>query len=146
VLLNGHSPFKLKLMRTIYFLLLSLVFISCSTKIRYIGKTLPATDKVDVYVDESSVKQPFEYIGKGYVGGFGAHNPEKIQKKSVQQARKNGADAVLIVDYYTDDGITTITRTRRSDTIGRSLIRTDNTVSAPTTFTGFNILFLKYNK
>jgi hypothetical protein len=139
---------KLKLMRTIYFLslLLSLVFISCSTKIRYIGKTLPATDKVDVYVDESSVKQPFEYIGKGYVAGFGAHNPEKIQQKSIRKARKNGADAVLIIDYYTDDEITTITRTRRSDTIGRSLIRTDNTVISPTATTGFNILFLKYNK
>jgi hypothetical protein len=131
----------------IYFLFFILVFTSCSiTNIRYIGKTLPETSQVDVYVESSSIKQPFEYIGKGYVAGFGAHNPEKIQQKSIRKARKNGADAILITDYERFNDGTSITSTRQSDSIGRSLITTRNTVVTPIVSTGFTIHFLKYHK
>jgi hypothetical protein len=134
-------------MPKIYFLLFCFTFVSCSTSVRYIGKTLPATDKVDVYVATSSIKQPFEYIGKGYVGGFGTHNPEKIQRKSIRQARKKGADAILITDFFIAGyGGTTINSTQLSDSIGKSLVTTSNAVISPATSTGFNILFLKYNK
>ena len=130
-----------------YFFIIIITLISCNTKIRYIGKTLPATnDKVDVYVSEGSIKQSFEFIGKGYVAGFGAHNPEKIQQKSILIARQKGADAILITDFFIpDNGGTTISQTQRADSVGKSLITTGQAVIAPGSTSAFNILFLKYN-
>jgi hypothetical protein len=134
-------------MQKIYFLLITLVIVSCNTKIRYIGKTLSPTGKVDIYVSEESIKKPFDYIGKGYVGGFGTHNPEKIQQKSIRVARQKGADAVLITDFFIPDyGSATISSMHLADSVGKTLITTGNTIISPTTTTGFNILFLRYNK
>ena len=69
-------------MYKIYILFFSILIISCSTKIRYIGKSLPPTNYIEVFFLFQSIKVPFDYIGKGYIGGFGFHrNQNKIQKK-----------------------------------------------------------------
>ena len=66
-------------MYKIYFPLIAIFSISCSTKIRYIGQSHPSTKTIDVYIAEKSIKQPYEYIGKGYLGGYVLHhNPEKF--------------------------------------------------------------------
>jgi hypothetical protein len=134
-------------MHNIYFILLSILLVSCTTSIRYIGQTRPVTKKVDVYIAEQSIRQEFEYIGKGYISGFGYQNPETIQQRAVQKAKTVGADAVLIKDYIsTETAGATVTTVQRSDSIGKSLFTTGNSVISPTVTTGFQILFIKYLK
>ena len=131
-------------MYKVYFSLATLLFISCSTKIRYVGNTYPSTRDVDVYVTENSIKKPFNYVGKGYVAGFGPKNPEKVAAKSIQKARKMGADAILILDYYVPYTGTSMNSVYTADSIGKRLITTGNTQIVSTGTTGYNILFIRY--
>ena len=69
-----------------YIPVLSLFLISCTAQIHYIGKSLPATTNIDIYISEQSIKKPYEYIGKGYLGFY--RNQNGIQKKAEEIARK----------------------------------------------------------
>ncbi|HEX7904250.1 MAG TPA: hypothetical protein VF487_10245 [Chitinophagaceae bacterium] len=132
----------------IYIPLFIIFLTSCTAKIRYIGKSFSPTKSIEVYVTEQSIKRPFEYIGRGYVGGIGGqNNPNKIQQKAEKLGREKGADAVLITDYYilNTEGVH-ITSTYRTDSIAPRAVTTGNTFVSPTSGSGYNILFLKYNK
>jgi len=131
-------------MRKLYPFILIPFFSSCITTIRYIGKALPPTQDVEVFITEQSIKRPFEYIGKGYLGSY--INPGQIQKEAERIAKKKGADAVLITDHYTPDAGTNITTVYRTDSVARSAVTTANTLIQPTGYTRFTILFLKYNR
>ncbi|MCY7309372.1 MAG: hypothetical protein LH619_01215 [Chitinophagaceae bacterium] len=134
-------------MYKIYFPFISILLISCSTKIRYIGKSLPPTKNVEVFIAEKSIKSHFDLIGKGYLSKFGLSSPDKIQKKAEKLAREKGADAVLITDYYiTNTEEVNISSIYRTDTTNHGIITTGNTTVKPSIATGYNILFLKYNK
>lgn len=129
-----------------FFFVFTISFISCTTKIRYIGQSHPPTNDIEVFVSEGSIKKPFEYIGKGYLGGFVYHNnPEKIQKKAEKLGKAKGADAVLIMDYYVPDtGGTNIISAYRTDSVGRAVVTTGNTTISPTVASGYYILYIKY--
>lgn len=132
-------------MRNLYLLLfLAFILTSCVPVIRYIGQTRPATQKVDVFITEQRISRPFEYIGKGYINTALTPNPEVIQQKAVEKARVVGADAIIISDYIISGGVATITSSQRSDSVGKSLITTGNSVVTPNISTGFQILFLRY--
>ena len=134
-------------MYKIYFLFISILLISCTTKIRYIGKSLPPTKNVEIFIAEKSIKSHFDLIGKGYLSKFGLSSPDKIQKKAEKLAREKGADAVLITDYYiTNTEEVNISSIYRTDTTNHGIITTGNTTVKPSIATGYNILFLKYNK
>src|SRR5215213_1752223 len=108
-------------MRKIYPLLILFVFASCSTGVKYLGTSYPPTTKVDVFVSESAVKKPFEIIGKGYVNGI-QPSVEVIQRQAVEKAKLNGADAVVIEDYYLVDKTSSIATT---DSLKRTRILND---------------------
>lgn len=133
-------------MYKIYFLVLLVAISSCSTKIRYIGKSLPPTKNIDVFIAEQSIKKDFDLIGQGYLGGFGPHtNQNKIQQKSELLGRKKGADAVLITDYYiVNTGLTSTSNIIITDTLNSHITATGNTVVSPSIAGGYRILFLKY--
>ena len=131
-----------------YFLLLSVLFVSCGiTKIHYVGQSHPGTEKVDVYVARESITKPFAYIGKGYVTFYGIHDPERMQRKSIEKAREKGADAILITDHYMlpSHEIATINNTFITDSTGRSSVTTGRSTVTSNSTVGFTILFLKYN-
>ena len=134
-------------MYKIYLLMFTVFLISCSKKIRYIGKSLPPKKNIEVFISENAIKVPFEYIGKGYLSRFGISSPDKIQKKAEKLGREKGADAVLITDYYIPDtGGSNIHSVFRTDSITRGTITTGNAIISPTSASGYTILFLKYNK
>lgn len=132
--------------------LLLLIFIlsSCSSKIGYIGQSYTATDKIDVYISDRAISQPFQYMGKGYLvkqpyaltTSYG-----KIQRMAESLGKKKGADAVLITDYHIPNtGGATITTVNRTDSIGNGIVQTGTAVVQPSSASGFNILFIKYSK
>jgi|CXWL01.1.fsa_nt_gi hypothetical protein len=132
-------------MYKLYILFFSILFTSCSTKIRYIGKSLPPSKSIEVFISEQSIKRPFEYIGKGYLGFH--KNPNKIQKIAEKIGLEKGADAILITDYYIPDtGGTNITTVYKTDSIAKTAVTTAKTTVTPTAYSGYHILFLKYNK
>ncbi len=135
-------------MYRIYIFLFIILFASCNTKIRYIGKSLPPTKDIEVFISDQSIKRPFEYIGQGYIGGFGLHsNQNKIQLKAEKLGQKKGADAVLITDYFIPNtGGTIITGRYITDSISGRTVTTGNTTISPISTSGYRILFLKYNK
>ena len=134
-------------MKKIYFLsFISISLLSCTTHIRYIGRSFDPTNNIEVFVTEQSIKRPFEYIGKGYLGGMGMQsNQELIQRKAEKLGKEKGADAVLIMDYYVPDtGGTNIFSASRTDSIDGGRITTRHTAISPTTSKGYHIMYIKY--
>lgn len=110
------------------------------TKVNYVGSSFPETSNVDVFVSESAVKKPYEVIGKGYVQN-NLVAPEAIQRKAIAKGKKNGADGVIIEDYFIVDNTKSVTS--RTDS---SMIVRQSVSSNPTVGSGFNILFIKYKE
>ena len=130
-------------MRKLYFPLFLILLASCGTQVNYLGTSYPATKNVDVFVDQASVKKPFDVIGKGYIKqNIGPEiSVEAIQRKAVEKAKINGANAVVIEDYYVVDNTSSITT--RADSLKRTKTTTDIN---PAVSSGFTILFLKYKE
>jgi hypothetical protein len=135
-------------MKKIYFYSsLILLFSSCSPRINYVGGTSEPTSQVDVFVDEGAIKKDYDIIGKGYVHGLAIHlRIEKVQSKAIEKARKKGADAVLIQDYYIPNTGTSVSSTARKDSVGKGVVTIRNTNIQSTGDSGFNIYFLKYTR
>ena len=130
-------------MRKLYFPLFLILLASCGTQVNYLGTTYPSTKNVDVFVDQASVKKPFDVIGKGYIKrNIGPEiSVEAIQRKAVEKAKINGANAVVIEDYYLVDKTSSITKQIDSSW---NLTHTANIKPAVTS--GFSILFIRYKE
>lgn len=128
--------------------ILSFIAASCATKISYLGGTFTATKNVDVYVDPSAIKKPYTIVGKGYVeyGLYRRLTIGKLQKKAIEQARMNGADAVLFQDYYVRQDGTSIHGVTKSDSVGESDVTVTNGAIGPVIYQDRKILFLKYER
>src|SRR5436190_6045714 len=87
-------------MNKIYPLVLMIFFSSCFPHINYIGNSLPSTKEPDFFVDEKSIDKPYKIIGKGYPNKMGTYGLKNLQKRAIEKAKKNGADAVLVQDYF----------------------------------------------
>jgi hypothetical protein len=135
-----------QLMYKIYLFFLVVLFSSCLPKISYLGNSYAPTKEPDFFVDETSIERPYKIMGKGYPERFGSLLLETMQKKAVEKAKTKGADAVLIQDYYVLNTFTTANSRYRSDSLGKEIITTGNSVIANSSYndTRFVILFLKY--
>lgn len=133
-------------MRKIYIPLLSLLLFSCAAKIHYVGQISISTKNVDVYINESSIKRNYDLLGQGYLNVWAAHSkPDKIQKLAEETARKKGADAVIITDYFIANTGQSINSTYRTDSLGKGVITTENTTIHPLYSSGFRVIFVKYS-
>lgn len=134
-------------MKQVYILTAFLLsFSSCGLKIGYLGSTGVPTENVDVYVDPSAIRRPYNIVGKGYIESIvnTRYTVKKLQAKAVEQAKKNGADAVLFQDYYYQQPGTQIESTTRTDTVQKGIVVSTNTAVTQVISSGRNILFLKY--
>lgn len=129
-------------MRKLYSPLFLILFTACGTQVRYLGSNYSVTESVDVFVTQSSVKKPFEIIGKGYIQHRVGPEPsvEIIQRKAVEKAKANGANAVVIEDYFLVDNTSSIST--RADSLKRIKVAETN----PAISSGFTILFLRYKE
>jgi hypothetical protein len=123
--------------------------VACSPKLVYVGNRLGASDKVDIYMDETAIRKGFEVMGVGtpdlnYTVA-GKNYDEIIAKKAILKAKEYGADAVLFSNYYRKPETEKIKRestTVYSDT-GINASSLISHVPSPYS-TGRQILFLKY--
>jgi hypothetical protein len=128
----------------LYSLLLSVLLTSCfAPALNYLGSSYTPTKDVDVYVDVAAIKKRYTIMGKSYFEMSAFFTLEQVQQAAIEKAKEKGADAILIRDYFTQEGgsIQTITK---SDSIGGSSVRVRTTTAVPTETTRLDILFLKY--
>jgi len=121
-------------------------YIRITPKIDYLGEKYLPTKEVDVFVDENNIEHKYKVIGKGYprLSPF-QRSVEKLQKKVVEKAKKIGADAVLIKDYYIPNTGVQANSTFLTDSLGKGTITTGNTTITSTGSSGFSVFFLKYS-
>lgn len=122
---------------------LFLLTLSCATQVSYIGNTYAPTEKIAVFVDESSMKNEYEIVGKGYIERTPISPIEHIQTKAIEKAKKNGADAILIKDYFVPNTGTAINTTTHIDSVGKGVVAVGQTTVQQTNSTGFYVWFLK---
>lgn len=122
-------------MKKIYFSFSLILFSSCFPHINYMGNSFPPTKDPDFYVDEKSIDKPYKVIGKGYPDGVGSQALKTLQKKAIEKAKKKGADAVLVQDYFAQTAMAS-----------RSTAHQGNAVIGFDVDAQFVILFLKYTE
>jgi hypothetical protein len=135
----------LKTMLKILPIALSCLFASCAAKIHYVGQKNSPSKKVDVFVSEASIQKKYIIAGQGYLNLWAARlRPDKIQALAEKKATENGANAILITDYYIPNTGQSINTVFRTDTVERGIISTGNTTITPQSTTGYRIYFIKY--
>jgi hypothetical protein len=82
-------------------LLLPLLALACAgcVSVDYVGKTLPPTASVDVYLAASDVPRPYQVIGNASaeIEAIPFTNPaQQLQEKLVAEARSRGADGIIL--------------------------------------------------
>jgi hypothetical protein len=78
--------------------LLAAVCSGC-VSVDYVGKTLPPTTNVDLYMSAADVGRPYQVIGNAsaQVEAMPFMDPsQQLQDKLLEEARKRGADAVIL--------------------------------------------------
>ena len=95
-------------------LALVLVVASC-VSVDYMGTTYPATDKVDLYFSMEDVGRAHEVMGEAEAEAIEGIQMQQIQEKLVDDAKKRGADAIVIGDVgKLEKSITTFSTSRAS--------------------------------
>jgi hypothetical protein len=76
---------------------ISCIFTACSPSVQYIGRSYAPTANVDLYFDTHDIKKDYEVMGKiDGIGGIIESGFQDIQNKIVEEAKKRGADGVII--------------------------------------------------
>lgn len=78
--------------------LISLLVISCSSGVKYLGNSYPVTQEVKIYFNKADIEKPYEVIGKVYIDVEEKTKDEKIQNMILNKARENGGNAVILGD------------------------------------------------
>lgn len=138
------SSTKTYKMKKLYVLITALFSITSCTQLSYIGTTGTPTKNVDVFVTPEAITRPYVICGKAYPQGLLNQNPAKLQIMAVNMARKKGADAVLITDYYSTPNAYQVNSYSRSDSTGKSIVSSRHSIVTPANSLEFTISFIKY--
>jgi hypothetical protein len=85
--------------RTLPLIAFSLPFIACScVSVDYVGKSYPATTNVEIYFAEADIPREYEVMGEliAETDDMVFTNGEKMQNKLVEEAKKKGADGIIL--------------------------------------------------
>jgi hypothetical protein len=96
----------------VLWLILVIAIVGC-TKIDYIGEEYPPTSLVDLYFSMDDVRLEYKVMGHVVATAHDIVSAEKMQKKIMEEARKKGADGVVILglDRYQAGSTTSYTET-----------------------------------
>lgn len=80
-----------------------LLLLSCSSGIRYRGKSYPPTNTVDFFSRHGQVRKPFIVMGSTEQTAYRPARLEKIKAALMTMAKKRGADAVILIESALHD-------------------------------------------
>ncbi len=84
-------------MRQALFAVVLLLSLAACTKIDYIGEEYPPTDRVDMYFSEADIGLDYKIMGRMIATADDYVSSGKMQKKIMEEAKKKGADGVVIL-------------------------------------------------
>lgn len=128
-------------MKTTILMLLATAFVAGCVSSDYVGKSYPPTTNVDIYFSESEIKYAFEVMGEITVETDDVFliNAEKMQDKLVDEAKKKGADAVILSGLErrtTGEATTSTTETKVNDDKLKTTSKTESSVKEMKTLRG----------
>jgi hypothetical protein len=74
-----------------------LLTLAACTKIDYVGEEYPPTQQVDMFFSEAEIQVDYKVMGHLIATADDYVSSGKMQKKIMEEARKKGADAVVIL-------------------------------------------------
>ena len=74
-----------------------IILVAGCTKIDYVGREYPPTERVDLYFSMDEVEREHEIMGHVVASADDIVSAGKMQEKIMEEARKKGADAVVIL-------------------------------------------------
>lgn len=82
--------------RASWLIALALILIPACAHVEYVGRSYAPTSHVDLFFSESDVKQEHEVMGRVVAHADDLVSASKLQKKIIEKAQEQGADAVVI--------------------------------------------------
>ena len=120
--------------------------VGCAT-IDYVGQNYQPTTQVDLYFSEADVHREYQVIGQVVATGDQFLSASQLQERMMAQARKAGADAVIVVSFgrkrLSDSPrvVETVTETRSED---GTKIQKETNVQQPAEGSEIRALFIRY--
>jgi hypothetical protein len=93
-----------------------LICLTSCTKIDYIGKEYPPTDDVEVFFSLDDVEQPYEIMGHVIATADDIVSGASMNASLLEEARKKGADAVVVFGFDRYISGETTTHTESAET------------------------------
>jgi hypothetical protein len=125
-----------------------MLIFGCATPFQYTGKSYPSTTQVDIYFRSTDVKKPFEVMGtiEGTLSQSSDFN--QTMEKVKTEARKQGADAVIIsgIELMTPAADSTATE-KGGQLVNQSLVSSHTKINYGTPTKAYDQLkgqFIKY--
>lgn len=80
-------------------LLMGLLLSSClSNEVLYYGKSYPVTNDIDIYFQQSDIKEPYEIVGKSIYEDSSISSSDRIQEKIIKAMKLKGVDGLIFED------------------------------------------------
>ena len=78
---------------------IALLLSSCiGNEVLYYGKSFPATKDIDIFFQQSDIKEPHEIVGKAVYEDSSDSNSGKIQEKIILAMKLKGIDGIIFED------------------------------------------------
>lgn len=85
-------------MRSLYILVLTLLFSSCTPTVYYLGDSFQRTDSVEIFYDEDDVKKDYRTIGQLTHDKVMQYSVEKLKTAFISKAKAVGANGIIFID------------------------------------------------
>ena len=124
-------------------LCLTLLIPACA-HVDYLGRSYPPTTNVELFFAEADIKESYEVMGRVNARANDIVSAEKLQKKIIEKARENGADAVVILGFerYQTGERTTYDETTKEKRSGTTT--TGSSTTSSETEKAIEAIFVKY--
>ena len=76
-----------------------LLLVPACAHVDYIGRSYPPTSNVELFFAEADINESYEVMGRVHARANDIVSAEKLQRKIMEKARENGADAVVILGF-----------------------------------------------
>lgn len=103
---------------------LGLFLTSCLNEVLYYGKSYPITNHIDIYFQQSDIKEPYEIVGKAIFEDLSVMSSDKIQVKIITAMKLKGIDGIIFEDISVNSSTITVEATTSSSANRMQVIKT----------------------
>lgn len=134
-------------MKKLYPIAVLLIMLSsCSVRLNYYGRSTTPTGRADIYLYERDISVPYEVLGRADVtkSSFVLNTSDKVKNLLLTEAKKVGADAVILYDENQMPLPPTISTATSKDQTVNALGTETSVTTAQEPEPVFSPVFIKY--